>query len=170
MKNYLTILITSALILGLVFFVNQYTKPDLKSYPTRGLVYINVWEEWCKPCIAELPELQKLEDRYVTVKFFLLSDSKDTEIAKNLLKKLKISGFKEIYDTEKQTEIAGIFSGSEAGVVPKHLIINDGKVIYKSVGSGPEIIKEIEKVFKDNRAVYVESTDKGTQTATKKVF
>ncbi|MBW8362520.1 MAG: TlpA family protein disulfide reductase [Kaistella sp.] len=170
MKNYLTIFITSAFILGLVFFVNQYTKPDLKSYPTRDLVYINVWEEWCKPCIAELPELQKLEDRYVTVKFFLLSDSKDTEQAKNLLKKLKIDGFKEIYDSEKQTEIGGIFSGSDVGVVPKHIIINDGKVVYKSVGSGPEIIKEIEKVFRENHAVMVESTGKDSVSVKKEVF
>jgi thiol-disulfide isomerase/thioredoxin len=28
------------------------------------VVFVNVWASWCGPCLAELPEIQKLHDRY----------------------------------------------------------------------------------------------------------
>lgn len=156
MKKYTLIFITSTIVFSLVYLVNQFTKPDLKNFPTRGLIYINVWEEWCKPCIEELPELHKMNENIIGVKFYLVSDSQEQEKAKELLKSLKIEGLEEIYSDDIVKELSGLFNGQESQVVPKHIIIQDGKVIYKRVGSDAEILKEIEQKLKTSGGLRVE--------------
>ena len=148
MKNFTWPLLLAAIITALLAGVNQFTKADLGYYPTRNLVYINVWEEWCQPCVQELPELTKLQEKYPAVQGFLVSDETDVDKAKALLEKLKVQGFREIYSNEKTTELQSLFNQQESQAVPKHIILNDGKVVYQKVGSGPEVLKEIEEQFK----------------------
>lgn len=159
MKKYISALIISVVTTLSVWGVNQFTKADLSFYPTRGMVYINVWEEWCQPCVKELPELKKLSDKYLGVRTYLVSDTKNQDKAKALLKALKIEGFREIYSDEKTEELKSLFSQQESQGVPKHIIIKDGKVIYKKVGSGPDILKELEEHFQKYDGVAVVTKD-----------
>ncbi len=41
------------------------------------LVYVDVWATWCKPCLAETPELQKLESEYHGKNIVFMSVSVD---------------------------------------------------------------------------------------------
>ncbi len=42
-------------------------------------VYIDVWATWCKPCIAQIPFLKKLEEKYARKKIEFISISIDDE-------------------------------------------------------------------------------------------
>ena len=46
-----------------------------------SLVYVDVWATWCGPCMAELPDLQKLEAEYHDKNITFLSVSVDTDKA-----------------------------------------------------------------------------------------
>lgn len=39
----------------------SYTSESMED---AKLVLVNYWEPWCKPCISEIPDLQKLYDNY----------------------------------------------------------------------------------------------------------
>jgi len=37
---------------------------ELKDYVGKGLLVLDFWASWCKPCVKALPELQKIYDKY----------------------------------------------------------------------------------------------------------
>ncbi|HEX9157853.1 MAG TPA: TlpA disulfide reductase family protein, partial [Syntrophales bacterium] len=41
------------------------------------VVFLNVWATWCAPCRAEIPELQKLHDKYASRQFEVVGVSVD---------------------------------------------------------------------------------------------
>lgn len=47
------------------------------------LIWVNVWAEWCYPCVSEMPELQKIYKEYPNVLIIgaWVGDSKDNAIA-----------------------------------------------------------------------------------------
>ena len=44
----------------------------------KGIVLIDYWASWCIPCIASLPELRKIKEKYAGKEFQLISISADT--------------------------------------------------------------------------------------------
>jgi thiol-disulfide isomerase/thioredoxin len=45
--------------------IETFTKFATRLNPQSDTVYvINFWATWCKPCVEELPEFQKLQDNY----------------------------------------------------------------------------------------------------------
>lgn len=40
---------------------NSYTSESMKS---SKVVLVNYWEPWCKPCLSEMPDLQRLYENY----------------------------------------------------------------------------------------------------------
>ena len=53
-------------------------KTKLEDYKGK-YVYIDVWATWCRPCIAEIPSLKKLESEYKDAKIVFVSISIDFE-------------------------------------------------------------------------------------------
>ena len=49
------------------------------------VVFINIWATWCPPCIAELPDLQKLYNDYGDKVEFLFISNENTEVIKAFL-------------------------------------------------------------------------------------
>lgn len=52
-------------------------------------VFINFWATWCPPCIAEMPDIQKLYDEFEgsDVSFVMISLDKDPEKAKKFIER-----------------------------------------------------------------------------------
>ena len=105
MKNKKAFLVIKILLIGLfVFFANdsfsQKTFPniDLKLIDgselkrdslENNILIINLWGTWCGPCIAEIPELNKLVQEYKNkrVKFLALATDDSIKVKSFLLKK-----------------------------------------------------------------------------------
>lgn len=63
--------------------VSDFTLKDLKGKPVKlsdfkgKVVLIAFWATWCKPCLKELPELEKLQKKYGDDGFVVLAVSTD---------------------------------------------------------------------------------------------
>lgn len=59
-------------------------------------IYIDFWATWCKPCVAEIPDLKKLEEKFKDKNIVFLSISldsqKDVEKWKNFIEKKELGG------------------------------------------------------------------------------
>lgn len=63
-------------------------KPENISEAKGKVVVLNLWATWCPPCVAELPSLQKLYDKYGDrVSFYFVSNEDATTLKAFLLKK-----------------------------------------------------------------------------------
>lgn len=54
------------------------------------VIFLNFWATWCPPCIAEMPNIQKLYDKYKDnndIAFFMVSNEKQETVRKFIQKK-----------------------------------------------------------------------------------
>ena len=60
---------------------------------TKHVVVLSFFASWCKPCIAEIPHLQSLKDKYnnESVKFFLINVGEEKEKIQEFLKSQNLS-------------------------------------------------------------------------------
>lgn len=60
---------------------------------TKHVVVLSFFATWCKPCIAEIPHLQKLQKKYENkpIKFFLINVGEQKELIQKFLKTKDIS-------------------------------------------------------------------------------
>lgn len=108
------------------------------------IIVINFWALSCKPCIEEIPRLNKLVESYVSdddIVFFALSpDSKD-----------KTNKFLEKQDIKYRMfvgkkNIENVQSSTDSLVIPYHVIIDrKGKLVFNLYG----YTEEIDKVLKE---------------------
>lgn len=93
------------------------------------LVLIDWWASWCKPCIAMMPAIDKLREKYKEQGFEVLSVSTDEKKA-NFDKFLKGHAFANpvLLDTAKTYEKWRVTA------IPATFLVKDGKVIAKWVG------------------------------------
>ena len=116
----------------------KYSLKDLKG----KVVVINFWFVECKPCVMEIPELNKIVEKYKdkNVVFLGLATNEKPKI-KDFLKKQKfnyniIAESKEMVDSYK------------INAFPTHLIIDANSIIrYQASGLGPTTTKEIEAMI-----------------------
>jgi peroxiredoxin len=77
---------------------------NLKLSEHRGeVIMINFWATWCGPCRQEMPELDRLYQKYRKTGFLLLGVSVDDkpEAARAMAQQLKVS-FPVLFDDRKQ--------------------------------------------------------------------
>ncbi len=109
-------------------------KFDLKPHLGKDVVVVNFFATWCAPCMAELPALQALHEKYGEsgVRFVLVSidDAKDAAKVKPIVKEQKI-GFPVLLDT--QTKVVSLYNPKK--VVPFTIVIGkDGNVASEHMG------------------------------------
>lgn len=133
------------------FFKNLKTKDiegedvDVSIFKDKKLSLVNVWNTRCNPCLAELPELEKLskefEDKDFQIKGVVYEfteglDEKTKETVNDILKEKGISYgqltvSKEMLKSEEMINLLGVptsyFVDSEGNIVGKILCATDYK-------------------------------------------
>lgn len=93
---------------------------------------INFWATWCKPCVAELPEFEKLHRTYKDkkVKVLLISMDFKEELdkkLKNFLDKNKYTCEVVLLDEINGNDFINKISESWSGAIPATLITRNNK-------------------------------------------
>jgi thiol-disulfide isomerase/thioredoxin len=130
------------------FFINYYSK--------KNLTVLNLWATWCKPCINEMIDLNKIKNNYSKEDINFISMSVDTDSIKliNFISKKKFK-FKDITleNLSYRNSILNTLENRKpekwisTNVVPVTYIIKDKRVIAKIEGEidYKELIDLIEK-------------------------
>ena len=111
--------------------------------PNKGkIVVINFWFIACKPCNMEMPELNKLVEKYKgSDVVFLAIALDDPSQLKSFLKKTDFN-YQVLSISDKDVAPLNI-SG-----YPTHLILNrEGQLVFKSMGYSPGSIEALEKAI-----------------------
>jgi thiol-disulfide isomerase/thioredoxin len=107
-------------------------KPELLG---KKYFYVNVWDKTCKPCIAEMPELDLIAQTIKKdVGFIFVTDDSDSETAGILeRKKFAIKNF--VFLNEMDDFIIGVMKEKKVNSLPIHLIIDsEGKILFCQTG------------------------------------
>lgn len=94
-------------------------------------VYIDVWATWCGPCVAEIPHLKKVEEKYHGKNIEFVSISVDTEKDYEKWKKMVVSkelGGIQLFADKNWT--SDFIKAYGINAIPRFILIGpDGKVI-----------------------------------------
>ena len=108
------------------FTLRTAAGPNLRLQEQRGqVVLINFWATWCGPCRQEMPQLNKLYDKYHAAGFVLLGINidDDTRRATDMAAKLGLK-FPVLLDTDKA--VSRLY---DLGTMPTTVLIDrDGRV------------------------------------------
>ena len=100
---------------------------DIKQYKGKT-VFVNFWATWCKPCIAEMPSIQKLQTRFEDENIIFLLASNDGVS--------EIEGFKNDNKyTFNYTRIINLESINIQAIPTTYIYNPDGKLIFSETGS-----------------------------------
>ncbi len=110
------------------FTLHAMGGPNLRLKEQRGrVVMVNFWATWCGPCRQEMPQLNRLYEKYKASGFVLLGVNVDDDVAKaaEVVGKLGVT-FPVLLDTEKT--VSKLY---DLSTMPSTVIIDrDGKVRY----------------------------------------
>lgn len=120
--------ISKASVLDQLKLTDLMNKPvDLKQY-TGKTIFLNIWATWCKPCIAEMPAIQKaqtmLEKEGVV---FLLASGENAE---------EIASFKNANDYNFNYTRIENSEDLNVQTLPTTFIFNaEGELVFSEMGS-----------------------------------
>jgi peroxiredoxin len=117
------------------FTLHTLGGPNLRLQEQRGrVVLVNFWATWCAPCRLEMPQLNKLYEKYRASGFVLLGVNvdDDTRHAADMATKLGLK-FPVLLDTDKA--ISHLY---DLNTMPSSVLIDrDGRVRYLHRGYLP---------------------------------
>lgn len=139
------------LALELVDGSGTFSLPEQKG----KVLLVDLWATWCAPCIAELPNLQKMHESFDPKEFALvgivLESGERSEIL-DFLKDKSIT-YPNLLGEEDTKESFGPFLGFPT----KYLIDKEGIVVKRYLGAvGEQVAKDVEKLV---RSGSLSSTD-----------
>lgn len=116
-------------------------------------IYIDFWATWCKPCIAEIPDLKKLEEKFKDKNIVFLSISldsqKDLEKWKNFIIKKELGGTHLIVENAWQSKIVKEYTVES---IPRFIIIDSEGILVEihaprpSMGKVSRILNNLENL------------------------
>ena len=118
---------------------------------TGKVIFLNFWAEWCKECKIELPELEKIKNKYQGKSFELLAINTDRKqkVVDRFLKKVKVD-LMVLYD--KKQELINKFQ--PVGIPASYIIKPDGKIESVHYGFKMDYIEkyiaEIDKLLAES--------------------
>ncbi|MCK5347011.1 MAG: TlpA family protein disulfide reductase [Candidatus Heimdallarchaeota archaeon] len=116
---------------------------ELDEITGEGPILLSFWATWCKPCIEEMKELNRIYEEYKSEGFNLVAISIDSEKSVSRVKpfiKSKNYDFTVLFDTN--SEVARIYY---AQAVPYTVLLDEnGSIVYSHMGykKGDEIVIE----------------------------
>src|SRR3954462_102637 len=110
------------------FTLKSMSGPNLRLAEQRGrVVMVNFWATWCGPCRQEMPQLDRLYQKYKSSGFVLLGVNVDEDVRKatDVAAKLGVT-FPVLLDTDKA--VSKLY---DLSTMPSTVLIDrDGKVRY----------------------------------------
>ena len=100
---------------------------DMEQYKGKT-VFVNFWATWCNPCIAEMPSIQKLQNRFKDdpIVFLLATDDDATEI----------KDFKNAHDyTFNYARLESLASMNIQAIPTTFIYAADGSLAFSETGS-----------------------------------
>jgi thiol-disulfide isomerase/thioredoxin len=114
-------------------------------------VYIDTWATWCGPCIAEIPHLKRVEQKYHGKKIEFVSisidEKKDYEKWKKMVVSKELGGVQLIADNAWSSQFAKDYSIDS---IPRFILIGpDGNVIDANAKrpSDPGLISQLDALL-----------------------
>ncbi|MCA9753310.1 MAG: TlpA family protein disulfide reductase [Gemmatimonadetes bacterium] len=126
----------------------------------KGPILIDFWATWCKPCIKELPYVQRIADEYADKGLKVLAVTIDTPRSQSQVKKfVKTRGFTFDVVLDGESDVFRKCQGK--GSIPYVVILDsEGFIRYQHTGYRPGDEKELEhEVVKLLREAGVELED-----------
>nr|WP_321454168.1 TlpA family protein disulfide reductase [uncultured Carboxylicivirga sp.] len=122
------------------------------------IIVINLWATWCKPCQKEIPELNKVLNKYEqdNVLFLALTSEKQSEVTEWM--DLQKNQFMYFQLFEQQNLMNYLFqlnpdssykNGQKPESYPTNIIIKNKKLIYFEIGYSDESIEKMEVALKN---------------------
>ena len=116
----------------------NFTLPDLNGKMVSladyrdQVVLLNIWATWCRPCVEEMPSMEKLHQALTGEKFVILAVSIDeagVKAVRPFMKKHKLS-FPALIDS------AGTINSlyQTSGVPESFIIDKDGRIVEEIIG------------------------------------
>ncbi len=110
----------------------------------KGPVLLDFWTTWCKPCMLEIPHLQKIYEKHGAAGFTLLGIACDDQKSASKIKPtIQSRGFKFPIVTDTDKRIAGLYNNVR-NYPTTILIAPDGKIVKIAQGYNPGDEKELE--------------------------
>lgn len=101
-------------------------------------IVINVWASWCGPCWAEMPELNKLEEKYANdeIIFIALNDEDKEKAEKKLIEREQEFNYQLHFGQKELIELLYDFKlAEEETALPLNIIIDsNGKLAFYYMG------------------------------------
>ena len=114
---------------------------DFKDFKGK-VVLINFWATWCPPCIAEMPNLQKLHDAYKDKVVFLFVSNEKKEVINSFVSK-------NTYSFNVYTPLS-TSSEFEISSIPRTFLINkEGKIIIDKEGAANWNSEKVREILDD---------------------
>lgn len=127
-----------------MLLIDQAGKPTSLEDFKGKVIFMNIWATWCPPCIAEMPNINKLhKEMSKEVAFVMLSVDDDFETAKAFNKR---KGYNlPIYAL--QSHRPAMYQSS---TIPTTYVINaDGELVFTHKGMANYNTKKFKKFLKD---------------------
>ncbi len=125
--------------------LNELKKIDADLFSYSSKIYIiNLWSASCIPCMKEIPELNKIYEKYNSENIDFLAISKYKKDSINFSKKNIVFKFNKYYKKVKLFDFLQNLNPQNKKVIPVTIIINDkGNVEYFFQGYSKSNIKII---------------------------
>ncbi len=118
----------------------------LESLLAKGPVLVDFWATWCKPCLKELPHLQRIHDKYSKQGLQVLAVTIDAPKTESRVKPF-VLGKKYTFTVllDSSQEVFRALQGK--GTIPFVVAIDkDGNIRYRHTGYRPGDENELERV------------------------
>lgn len=126
---------------------NAYTLGDKKG----KVVLVNLWAIWCGPCIAEMPHLKELQEKYKDKGFEVVGlntgdDNGETESVENIRAFVEEKKLNYSIGYADEKFFSEVIKLTRMAAIPQSVLINrDGKMTGIFKGGGQRVINEIKQ-------------------------